>query len=188
ELVLVGHRERPRRARLDAQPAEDAPQVVDLVDAAVALTRREPLLRGVVGALDVDRVRRARPRAQLAADALLQAVGPAVQLVTAVEARRRGLLDLGVLHHLGLAEHLVESDAEPLDRVQEIKHGWPPQSWTHGRCRRRGSAARRAAAPGTRPPSGRAPPRPRPPPAVPRSPTSAPRRTSRSAGARRPGR
>ncbi len=45
ELVLVAHRQRPRRARLDAQPAEDAAQVVDLIDRAVALTGREPLAR-----------------------------------------------------------------------------------------------------------------------------------------------
>jgi hypothetical protein len=39
ELVLVGHRQRPGRASLDAEPAEDAAQVVDLVDAPVALAR-----------------------------------------------------------------------------------------------------------------------------------------------------
>ena len=89
ELVLVGHRQRPGRARLDAQAAEDAAGVVDLVRAPVALTRREPLLVGVVRTLDVDRVGRAGPGAQLAADALLQAVGVAVELVPAVEARRR---------------------------------------------------------------------------------------------------
>ena len=87
QLVLVGHRERPRRAGLDAQPAQDAAQVVDLVDAAVALARGEPLVLGVGGTLDVDRVGGAGPGAELAADALLQPVGPAVELVPAVEAR-----------------------------------------------------------------------------------------------------
>src|ERR1700730_4500223 len=74
QLVLVRHGQRPGRARLDAQPAQDAAQVVDLVDPAVALTRREALLVGVVRALDEDRVGRAGPRAQLAPDALLQPV------------------------------------------------------------------------------------------------------------------
>src|SRR5690606_22887864 len=81
QLVLVGHRERPGGAGLDAQAAEDAAQVVDLVDAAVALAGAEPLAAlavGVAGALDVDGVSRARPGAELAADALLQPVGPAV--------------------------------------------------------------------------------------------------------------
>src|SRR3569833_3374484 len=126
QLVLVGHCECSGRVRLDAQAAQDAAQVVDLVGPAVALTRGEPRLLGVVGALHVDRVRGAGPRAQLAAHALLQPVGPAVELVTAVETRRGWLLDLRILDRLGLHEHLVEGDTEPLDRVQEIKHGWPP--------------------------------------------------------------
>src|SRR3954469_8340886 len=89
QLELVGHRQRPGRARLDAQAAQDAAQVVDLVDAAVALTGAEALVVGVGGTLDVDRVGRAGPGAQLAPNALLQAVGPAVELVPAVEARGR---------------------------------------------------------------------------------------------------
>src|SRR3954470_20737416 len=79
QLVLVGHRERPGRARLDAQAAQDAAQVVDLVDGGVALARREPAGVGVVSALDVDGVGRAGPRAQLAADALLEPVRVPVQ-------------------------------------------------------------------------------------------------------------
>ena len=47
QLVLVGHRERPGRAGLDAQAAQDAAQVVDLVDAAVALAGAEPARRSV---------------------------------------------------------------------------------------------------------------------------------------------
>src|SRR5215467_1130863 len=50
-----------RRAGLDAEPAQDAAQIVDLVDAAVPLPRRVPLLWRVVRALHVDRVGRARP-------------------------------------------------------------------------------------------------------------------------------
>src|SRR4051794_38058876 len=104
QLVLVAHRQGARRARLDAQAAEDAAEVVDLVDAAIALARAEAALatlveRGVVvvGTLDEDRVGRAGPRAQLAADALLEAVRVAVELVTTVEAGRRGARLLGVL-------------------------------------------------------------------------------------------
>ncbi len=83
------HRQRAGRAGLDAQPAEDAAQVVDLVDRAVPLAGREARLLGVVGALDVDGVGRAGPGAQLAADALLQAVRVPVEHVPAVVARRR---------------------------------------------------------------------------------------------------
>src|SRR5882757_8549017 len=67
ELVLVGHRERPGGTRLDAQAAQDAAQVVDLVDVPVPLARREALLWCVVPALHVDRVGGAGPGAQLAA-------------------------------------------------------------------------------------------------------------------------
>src|SRR4051794_31180897 len=117
ELVLVRHGERPGRARLDAEPAEDAAQVVDLVDAAVALTGRESVPVGVVRALDVDGVGRAGPGAQLAADALLQPVRVPVELVAAVVARLGGDLDLGVLlgHHT--REHGRERDAEARDLV-----------------------------------------------------------------------
>src|SRR5262249_4294040 len=103
----------------DAQPAQDAAQVVDLVDAAVALTGAEPLVLGVGGALDIDRVRRAGPGAQLAPDALLQAVGPAVELVPAVEARGRRQLLEGVLLGDDLLEHRPEGHAEPGDRVPQ---------------------------------------------------------------------
>src|SRR6478672_13218925 len=120
QLVLVGHRQRPGRARLDAQPAQDAAQVVDLVDAAVALTGAEALVLGVGRALDVDRVGRAGPGAQLAPDALLQPVRPAVQLVPTVEPRRGGQLLEGVLLGDDLLEHGPEGHPEARDRVPEL--------------------------------------------------------------------
>ena len=61
ELVEVGHRQRAGRARLDAQPAEDAAQVVDLVDAAVALTGAEPT-GAALGVVVVRRPRRGSRR------------------------------------------------------------------------------------------------------------------------------
>ncbi len=44
DLVLVGHGQRARRAGLDAHAAQDAAQVVDLVDEAVPLAGGEPVL------------------------------------------------------------------------------------------------------------------------------------------------
>ena len=120
ELVLVAHRQRAGRARLDAQPAEDAAQVVDLVDAAVALTRREPLLLRVVGTLDVDGVRWAGPGAQLAADALLQPVRVPVEHVAAVVTRCRRPLLLGVLLGDDFLEHRLEGHAETGDGSDEV--------------------------------------------------------------------
>src|SRR5262249_6339766 len=72
----------------------------------------EALLLGVVAALDVDRVRRAGPRAQLAADALLQPVRVAVEDVPAVVPRRGGYALLGVLLGDDLLEHVREGHAE----------------------------------------------------------------------------
>src|SRR4029079_18922132 len=97
-------------------------RVVDLVPARVPRSGRVPLVRRVVPALDVDGVRRAGPRAQLAADALLQPVRPPVELVVTVEPRPGRPPLLRVVDRLGLPEHLLEGDAEPLDRVEEIKH------------------------------------------------------------------
>src|SRR3569833_4241331 len=72
QLVLVGHRERPGRARLDAQAAEDAAQVVDLVRPAVARARGGARRRGGGGARRGGRGRGARPRARRAAGARRQ--------------------------------------------------------------------------------------------------------------------
>src|SRR5882757_720475 len=119
QLVLVAHRERTGRARLDAQAAENAAQVVDLIDLAVALTGRIPLRLGVVTALDVDRVGRAGPGAQLAADALLQAVRVPVEHVPAVVARG-GRVDVErVLLRVDLLEHGREGQPEPLGEAED---------------------------------------------------------------------
>ena len=127
-LVVIGHRQRPGRAGLDAQAAADAAQIVDLVHPAVALARGEPRLIGVVGALDVDRVGRAGPGAQLAADALLQAVGVAVELVAAVVARLDRTRLLRILLGDVFFEHRRERHAEPGDAIQEFSHSRSPCS------------------------------------------------------------
>src|SRR4051794_17854981 len=99
---------------------QDAAQVVDLVDAAVALAGAEPLVVGVRRALDVDRVGRTGPGAKLAADALLEPVGPAVELVAAVEAGGGRLLLERVLLGDDLLEHRPEGDPEARDGVPEL--------------------------------------------------------------------
>src|SRR5690606_36254555 len=112
------------------QPAENAPQVVDLVDAAVPLTGRVALLLGVRRAFDVDRVGRAGPGAQLAADALLQPVRVPVELVPAVEPGCDLVRLLRILGGHHLLEHHPEGDAEAGDRVEEARHVHPPPRWT----------------------------------------------------------
>src|SRR3954447_23063369 len=86
-LEVVAHGDRVERARDLAVPAEDAPRQVDLVDGGVALARRDPVLGRVLGGDDADAVRRARGRAQRAADALLEPrVGEPVEAVAPAEA------------------------------------------------------------------------------------------------------
>src|SRR4029453_425574 len=82
-LVRAGERERARRTRLDAQAAHDAAEVVDLVVLREPLPGAHRVLGVVVRALDPDRIGRARERAQLATDALLQAVVVPVQQMAA---------------------------------------------------------------------------------------------------------
>src|SRR3954447_7190142 len=118
QLVLVRHRQRAGGAGLDAQAAEDAAQVVDLVHRAVALTRGVALGLGVVAALDVDGVRRARPRAELAADALLQAVRVPVEDMPAVVARLRRVEVERVLLGVDLLEHRRERQPEALGEAE----------------------------------------------------------------------
>src|SRR5262249_5208341 len=187
----------------DTQPAEDAAQVVDLVDAAVPLARGVALLLGVVTALHVDRVRRASPGAQLAADALLQPVRMPVQVVPAVVAGRGGPHLVRVLVGEALLEHLTEGQPEALQRV---KHHYPPCRSVRGcrwcvpasrrrrRYRRRPDHRRRpappaaatAAPPGPSAGSGTPAARRRPVAPAPAG-VSAAARTRRSAGPPRPG-
>ena len=113
ELEQLRLGDRLRRARLDAEVAVDAPQVVDLVHEAVTLARRHRRVGRVVGAAHVDALRRAHAGAQLAADALLHAVLVAIEDVTAVEPHRlRTLLVRVPLGHLG-PPHLADGDPEP---------------------------------------------------------------------------
>src|SRR5690606_31382479 len=66
-----------------------------------------------------DGVGGAGPRAQLAADALLEAVGVTVELVTAVVARLSGRLLERVLLRDRLAEEVADGDAEAGDRRED---------------------------------------------------------------------
>src|SRR3954467_960779 len=120
QLVLVAHREGTRWAGLDAEAAQNATQVVDLVHASVALAGRETLFLCVVRALDVDRVSRAGPGTELASNALLEAVRVPVENVPTVPAGRGRLLLFGVLLGVDLLEHRREGDAEALDGVEDI--------------------------------------------------------------------
>src|SRR5207248_9586981 len=96
ELEQLRFGDRLGGTRLHTQITVDAPQVVDLVDEAVALAWRDGIVGRVVGTAHVDAPRRAHACAQLAADALLHAVLVAVEDVATVEAQRLGPLPVRI--------------------------------------------------------------------------------------------
>src|SRR5262249_24443618 len=108
---LVAERDCVERAGELAIAAEDAAAEVDLVDARVALARRDAVLRRVLGRDDADAVRGARRCAERAADALLEPVLVAPQAVAPAEARIDRSLVLRVLLRDRLLEDLLERDA-----------------------------------------------------------------------------
>src|SRR5581483_4386645 len=120
---LVAQRDRVERACDLAVAAEDAAAHVDLVDARVALSRRDAVLRRVLSRHDADAVGGARSRAERAADALLEAVLVPVQAVAAAEARIDRALVLRVLLGDRLLEDLLERDAEALQRRDRLRSG-----------------------------------------------------------------
>ena len=106
-------------AGLDAEIAVDAAQVVDLVDEAVALARRDRRLGVVLGTAHVDAAGGTHTGAELATDALLHAVLVAVQDMTAVHAQRLRRLLLRILRGDSLlASDLAQADEE----TSEITH------------------------------------------------------------------
>src|SRR5258706_16339029 len=114
-------------AGLDAQAAKNAAGIVDLIHRGVPLARRVALLLNIVPALDVDRVGRAGPGAQLAADALLQAVRMPVEDVPAVVAGRRLRRLERVVGRDDLAEHVREGHPETLEGTGEGTHVRSPR-------------------------------------------------------------
>src|SRR5713226_8071990 len=83
QLVLRTQHDRLHWTRILAVAAEDAPQHVDLVGLRVALARRDPLLVGVLGGDYQNAAHRTGGGAQLAADAPLEPVVIAPQIVAA---------------------------------------------------------------------------------------------------------
>src|SRR5580765_6496934 len=121
DLELLLERDRVERARELAVAAEDAPREVDLVDACVALSRRDAVVRGVLLGDDADAVGRARGRAERAANALLEAVLVPPKPVPSAESRVERPLVLRVLLRDGLLEDLLQRDAEAPDRVERLR-------------------------------------------------------------------
>src|SRR5918992_4899387 len=124
ELVLGLERDCVERARELAVAAEDAAREVDLVDARVALARRDTVRRRVLLGDDADAVRRAGGCAERAADAFLEAVVEPPEPMTTAEPWVHGPLVLRVLLRDRLLEDLLQGDAEALEGVERLgAHG-----------------------------------------------------------------
>src|SRR5204863_4850236 len=114
ELEELGLGDGLGRTGLDTEIAVDASQVVDLVDEAEALARRDGCVDRVVLSPHVDALCGTDAGAQLAADALLHAVLVAIEDVATMEALRLGTLLVGVLVGDGVVD-LPEGDLEPVE-------------------------------------------------------------------------
>src|SRR5712691_11482890 len=133
QLVLRTQHDRLHGARIFAVAAEDAPQHVDLVRLRVALTRRDAILVRVLGGNDEDAADRARGRAQLTADASLQAVLVAAQVMAAAVALRSGALVLGILERDGRREELAQRRLQPGGQCADVGgHARPLALWPRG--------------------------------------------------------
>src|SRR5438045_3991758 len=119
-LVVVAHRDRVERAGDLAVAAEDAAREVDLVDLGIALARRDPVVRVVLGGDNADAIGGAGGGAERAADALLEAgVLEAVQLVAAAEALIDRRLLLRILDRHRALEHTPEGRPQAAERLAE---------------------------------------------------------------------
>jgi len=115
----VGHRDRLGRARLDAHRTEDATQHVDLIHEPEPFAGAYRIVDRIVLTTDVNASRRAHTGAQFATDALLHAIGVAIEHVTTMEPLRLDALLFGVLGGQLSLEHLTQRHCEPGNRIEE---------------------------------------------------------------------
>ena len=100
------------RAGLHAIAAKNAARIVDVVDASVALTGRNPLRIGVFRGLNVNASCGAGRRAQEAADALFQSAFIPVQNVDAAVTRLEMDGFFGIIFRDGFPQHIAEGHAK----------------------------------------------------------------------------
>src|SRR6266849_3221464 len=114
-------RDRVRRARLHAVPAENAARIIDVIHAGIALARRNPLGVGVLRGFDIDTIRGAGRRAQEAAHALLQTTLVAMRHVNAAITRLKIHRLVRIVLRHRLPEDVSEGDTESLrERAERL--------------------------------------------------------------------
>ena len=141
ELVVLAHEDRRHRAGLFAVAAEDAARLVNLVDRRVARAGHHRAV--VLGRFEIDRVGRARHRAQAAGHALLQAVLVAHQHLFAAIPREHRHLLVRVVHGDGPPEQVLEGERKAVRSTGE--------SWSSPAGADRAPSHRSIVAPGSPP-------------------------------------
>src|SRR5882672_6523718 len=104
---------------LDAIAAEDAPTIIDVVNARVALTGGDTMSVGVFRGFNVDAARRASRRTQKAAHALFQPVFVPMQNVNPAISSLEVDWLFGIILSDGFPQHISECYAETLHQVGE---------------------------------------------------------------------
>lgn len=126
-------RNRVSWACLYAVATEDAPVVVDVVDASISFGTGNAMLCCILSRFDVDAIGRTSRRTQKTSNALLEAVLVTLQhMHTAIAllkfcAFQRPWTIWIVLYNRGL-EHLLKSDAHALGDGRDIFNHWHTQS------------------------------------------------------------
>jgi len=131
ELNAVAVSNGVRGAGLDAVATKDAARIVDIVGLRVTLAGRDALRFGVFRRFNVNAIRGARRRAQIAGDALLEAVLVALQDVDTAIARLHARRDFRKILGGSFAEHGPQSDAKAFEeRHERLAH------FSNDRCHR----------------------------------------------------
>jgi len=117
KTVPVGNR--IRRARLDAVTTENTTRIIDIVNAGVALSGRDPAGIGVFSGFNINAICGTGSGTQKASNALLEAGFVAVQHVNPAIARLKVDWFEGIILRNRFTKHISESYAESLNQCDE---------------------------------------------------------------------
>ena len=112
ELESVAVRDRVGRAGFDAVSAEDAPRIIDIVDAGVAFACRDALCFGIVGGFDIDTPGRTSRGTEKAANAFFETVFVTLQNVDTAIASLKMYGLLGIIFGGRLSPKVAKRDTE----------------------------------------------------------------------------
>jgi hypothetical protein len=123
DIVAVG--DRVSWTRINTIAAKDAPRVVDVVNARVTLSGRDPIGFRILSGFDVDAVCGTGCGAQKASDTFFEPIFITLKDVNAAIARRDAGWNFGIAFGRRLAEHRTECDAETLIKSRKCFANFP---------------------------------------------------------------